>query len=181
MWPNVLGRIFTMRRVTWTFLSQHAQILDYDGTRLVLGIATTGLANTFRQGNHAELVRQALIDEIGLDVRVDGVPIPPSGASPEPPQAPPARIGPPPTRAPSGAGDPGWPEPPPVDEPPPPEDEPPHDVPAAQAPAPPAPEQSTASDAMAAWDDEDVDGADEIGQVVIERLLGGTVLEDPST
>jgi len=48
-----------MRRVTWTFLSQHAQIIDYDGKRLVLGIATVGLVNTFRAGNHAELVRQA--------------------------------------------------------------------------------------------------------------------------
>jgi DNA polymerase-3 subunit gamma/tau len=76
----VLARIFTMRRVTWTFLSQHAQIVDYDGHRLVLGIATVGLANTFRAGNHAELVRQALIDEIGVDVPVEGVPIADAGS-----------------------------------------------------------------------------------------------------
>ncbi len=79
VWPEVLGRIFTMRRATWTFVSAHAQVLDYDGQRLVLGIATTGLAQTFRQGNHAELIRQALIDEIGLDARVEGVPMPPGG------------------------------------------------------------------------------------------------------
>src|SRR5690349_3149775 len=47
VWPDVLARIFTMRRVTWTFLSQHAQVVDFDGQRLVLGIATVGLANTF--------------------------------------------------------------------------------------------------------------------------------------
>ena len=80
VWPDVLARIFTMRRVTWTFLSQHAQIVDYDGHRLVLGIATVGLANTFRAGNHAELVRQALIDEIGVDVPVEGVPIADAGS-----------------------------------------------------------------------------------------------------
>ena len=80
VWPDVLARIFTMRRVTWTFLSQHAQIVDYDGHRLVLGIATVGLANTFRAGNHAELVRQALIDEIGVDVPVEGVPMPDAGS-----------------------------------------------------------------------------------------------------
>ncbi len=79
VWPDVLARVFGMRRVTWTFLSQHAQVLDYDGNRLVLQIATVGLANTFRQGNHAELVRQALIDEIGVDVPVEGVP--PTGDS----------------------------------------------------------------------------------------------------
>ena len=47
--------------------------------RLVLQIATVGLANTFRQGNHAELVRQALIDEIGVDVPVEGVPLTDAG------------------------------------------------------------------------------------------------------
>ncbi|HEU4331384.1 MAG TPA: DNA polymerase III subunit gamma and tau [Lapillicoccus sp.] len=95
VWPDVLARIFTMRRVTWTFLSQHAQVVDFDGQRLVLGIATVGLANTFRAGNHAELVRQALIDEIGVDVPVEGVPMPEAGAS-----APTAAPPPPPVRAP---------------------------------------------------------------------------------
>ena len=79
VWPDVLARVFSMRRATWTFLSQHAQIAEYDGTRLVLGIATVGLTNTFRAGNHAELVRQALIDEIGVDVPVEGVPMTDAG------------------------------------------------------------------------------------------------------
>ena len=73
-WPDVLGRIFTLKRSTWTFLSEHAQVVDYDGQRLVLGIATVGLANTFRTGVHAEVVRQALIDALGIDVRVEGIP-----------------------------------------------------------------------------------------------------------
>jgi len=72
-WPDVLARIFTLKRTTWTFLSQHAQVQDYDGRRLVLTIATVGLANTFRSGIHAEIVRQALIDVLGVDVRVDAV------------------------------------------------------------------------------------------------------------
>ena len=73
-WPDVLGRISGMRRATWTFVSQHAQVLAYDGRTLTLGIGTVGLTNTFRSGNHAELVRQALIDELGVDAIVDGVP-----------------------------------------------------------------------------------------------------------
>ncbi|MBK7721033.1 MAG: DNA polymerase III subunit gamma and tau [Austwickia sp.] len=79
-WPDVLAKIFTIRRVTWTFLSEHAQVLEYDGRRLVLGIATVGLASTFRQGLHAEVVRQALIDTLGLDVRVEGIPHAPGDA-----------------------------------------------------------------------------------------------------
>ena len=72
-WPDVLARIFTIRRVTWTFLSEHAQVLEYDGQRLVLGIATEGLTRTFHSGNHGEVVRQALIEALGVDVRIEGV------------------------------------------------------------------------------------------------------------
>ncbi|MEP7161733.1 MAG: DNA polymerase III subunit gamma and tau [Dermatophilaceae bacterium] len=79
-WPDVLARIFTIRRVTWTFLSEHAQVLEYDGQRLVLGIATDGLARTFHSGNHAEVVRQALSEALGVDTRIEGVSM--SAASP---------------------------------------------------------------------------------------------------
>ncbi|HRW17531.1 MAG TPA: DNA polymerase III subunit gamma and tau [Dermatophilaceae bacterium] len=283
VWPEVLGRIFGMRRATWTFLSTHAQVLDYDGQRLVLGIATTGLANTFRQGTHAEVVRQALIDEIGLDVRVEGIPAPagggatssgplpaapaasgaapavtpdaapgaatpaatttglapgaavpspaagavvPARTAPDAPRAQPAQpTAPPPSSpaAPGPAARPDWDDEPPPDEPPP-DDEPmakertPFDLdppppppglvesvraaaraarPAAgstgpgRRSGPPAPASGPAeasgrhtgasaadidSDDEASLDDEDVEGGDEMGQAVIERMLGGRVL-----
>ncbi|CAN7209299.1 DNA polymerase III subunit gamma and tau [Knoellia sp. LjRoot47] len=73
-WPDVLAKVFELRRTTWTFVSEHAQVLDYDGERLLLGISTTGLANTFRRGPHATYVQQALIDVLGVDARVEGVP-----------------------------------------------------------------------------------------------------------
>ena len=83
----MLAKIFSIKRVTWTFLSEHAQVLDYDGRRLLLGISTIGLANTFRKGQHAELVRQALIEVLGVDAVVEGIPTPDSAA----PAASPAR------------------------------------------------------------------------------------------
>lgn len=72
-WPDVLAKLFELRRTTWTFVSEHAQVLDYDGEQLTLGIATSGLTQTFRRGVHPELVRQALIDVLGVDARIDGV------------------------------------------------------------------------------------------------------------
>ena len=73
-WPDVLGKVFSLRRTTWTFLSSHAQPQSFDGRVLVLGIATEGLTQTFRRGSHADWVRQALIDVLGVDARVEGVP-----------------------------------------------------------------------------------------------------------
>ncbi|WP_323097502.1 DNA polymerase III subunit gamma and tau [Intrasporangium sp. YIM S08009] len=99
-WPNVLGRIFTMRRITWTFVSQNAQVTAFDGRTLTLGIATAGLTTTFRAGNHAEIVRQALIDELGVDALVDGVHV--AEVSQQAPVAPPAGSVPPPDDGPAG-------------------------------------------------------------------------------
>ncbi|MEP6798663.1 MAG: hypothetical protein ABI890_10965, partial [Lapillicoccus sp.] len=117
VWPDVLARIFQMRRATWTFVSQHAQVLEYDGNRLVLGIGTVGLANTFRQGNHAELVRQALIDEIGIDVPVEGIPTPadatPVSVTPVAPGSQSSQMAPPPRDDDDGSRG----QPPPFEEP----------------------------------------------------------------
>jgi DNA polymerase-3 subunit gamma/tau len=80
-WPDVLGWIFKHKRTTWTLLSEHATVHDYDGTKVVLAISTVGIANTFRHGPHADLVRQALIDVLGVDARVEGIPTPDAGQS----------------------------------------------------------------------------------------------------
>ena len=80
-WPDVLEWLSRHKRVTWTFVSQNAQVADYDGTRVLLGISTVGLAETFRRGAHADYVRQALIDVLGVDARVEGVPMEDAGAA----------------------------------------------------------------------------------------------------
>ena len=103
-WPDVLAKIFSIKRVTWTFLSEHAQVLDYDGRRLLLGISTIGLANTFRKGQHAELVRQALIEVLGVDAVVEGIPTPDSAAPAARPAPSPAGDSGPSSPAPSDAG-----------------------------------------------------------------------------
>ena len=72
-WPDVLEWLSRNKRVTWTFVAQNAQVVDYDGRRVLLGISTVGLAETFRRGAHADYVRQALIDVLGVDARVEGV------------------------------------------------------------------------------------------------------------
>jgi DNA polymerase-3 subunit gamma/tau len=202
VWPEVLGRVFLMRRGTWTFLSAHSEVLEYDGARLVLGIATSGLANTFRQGNHAEVVRQALIDEIGIDVRVEGVPAPhlgPAGSTTDVP-------------SPAGSGSgPLAPDVPAHDAPP--DDEPPLVPEEASAPVPRQAAENLAAvreelarakattrrglevrgrhhdsepgrhtgspgsvDEGVSASDEDVQDGGEVGRVVIEKLLGGKVL-----
>jgi DNA polymerase-3 subunit gamma/tau len=80
-WPDILAWIFKHKRTTWTLLSEHATVHDYDGSKVVLGISTVGIANTVRHGPHADLVRQALIDVLGVDARVEGIPVPDAALS----------------------------------------------------------------------------------------------------
>jgi DNA polymerase-3 subunit gamma/tau len=80
-WPDILGWIFKHKRTTWSLLSEHATVHDYDGSKVVLAISTVGIAHTFRSGPHADLVRQALIDVLGVDARVEGIPVPDAAAS----------------------------------------------------------------------------------------------------
>ncbi|WP_068256355.1 DNA polymerase III subunit gamma and tau [Janibacter corallicola] len=203
-WPDVLGRIYQMRRATWTFLSEHAQVLSYDGQRLVLGIATVGLANAFRGGSHAEVVRQALIDVLGVDTRVEGVPDqggpatgggPAAGGGPAPGGPPPqspgpsAAPGPAPGQA-TGAPPPTPPEPPSSATPdwgsaPPATSSAPSWATAGPEPAdpagpggPPSTPPAEPDDAGISEDDEDIVEAGEAGAAVVERILGGTVIRE---
>ena len=181
-WPDILAKIFTIRRTTWTFLSEHTQVLDYDGTRLLLGIQTEGLATTFRRGQHAELVRQALSEVLGVEAVVEGIPTAQSARSVSLPAA--------------GASSPADPPAPPPDTSPSAAATPPAATPPAAAPgrastpmqrarAAVAHEASTrntsssssvADDSMVSADDEDIEEAVAVGQPVIARVLGGTVI-----
>ena len=102
-WPDVLEWLSRHKRVTWTFVAQNAQVADYDGQRVLLGISTVGLAETFRRGAHADYVRQALIDVLGVDARVEGVPSDDT-VPPVPAAAPSPAAGAPPQPADAGPG-----------------------------------------------------------------------------
>jgi len=221
-WPDILAKIFTIRRATWTFLSEHTQVLDYDGKRLLLGIQTEGLTATFRRGQHAELVRQALSEVLGVEAVVEGIPAAQSvqsvqsvqsGSSTHPavPSAAAPSTAAPSTVSPSGAGSsaastsgagsspaarsgagssPATPTgagSAPVVTP----------APASRPERPSTPMQraraavaqeasartglssSVADDSMVSADDENIEDAGAVGQPVIMRVLGGTVIPQP--
>ena len=138
-------------------------------------ISTAGLTNAFRSGNHADIVRQALIDELGVDAVVDGVHV--ADAAGPAQVAPPAgavRPGPEPTtdaRQPTGDGrsiedNAGWGS--------------------VSTPAPEWAAQDTRGDVRRApstddsvsEDDEDVELSGDVGRSVIEKVLGGRVISE---
>jgi len=87
-WPDVLTKIGTITRVTWSLVAENTRVLDYNGERLLLGLSPEGLLTTFRGRNHAEVVRQALSEVIGVDTKVEGVLSVEAGAASVDPAAP---------------------------------------------------------------------------------------------
>ncbi|HKJ12346.1 MAG TPA: DNA polymerase III subunit gamma and tau [Ornithinimicrobium sp.] len=156
-WPEVLDRIKAIRRVTWTLVSVNTTVVDFDGRRLLLEVDTAGQTESFRRGNHAEVVRQALIEAIGLDTTVEGVAAGGGHGEREPRQPRTRREDPSPER-------PRQPRRRRSDAAP----GPATDEPGAVAPA-------RAADVPSA-DDDDLDGATTVGQPVIESVLGGRVI-----
>jgi DNA polymerase-3 subunit gamma/tau len=108
VWPDLLERVREMRRYTWILLSQNAQVIGLEGNVLTIGFKNAGARDSFLGGGSEEILRQAAIDAIGADWRVEAI-VDPSAdpaagtaprvtrpavdsapASPEPPPEPPA-------------------------------------------------------------------------------------------
>jgi len=196
MWPDVMARLSGLKRTTWSLVSHYAQVLDYDGSRLMLQFDSPGRATSFGRGAHQEFLRQALIDVLGIDCTFEAVAgEPPSSATtPAPPlaQAQPVERSLP-SPAPSSAARSSAPRRRPAPEPPgnediplPPEP-PPEDIPPEEPadhrtrrpePAPPAPAVVRLADDVPGPDDIDLDGSHLVGATVVEQLLGGRVIED---
>lgn len=106
LWPSVIDRVKSVKRVTWIHLTQNSQVVGFDNGVLALGFQADGPRRSFESGGHADIVQQAIVDEIGIKVRIDAI-IDPSadpGARPPSPSAPEREA---PARAPEAPAVPG--------------------------------------------------------------------------
>lgn len=72
MWPNLLDEIRRKKKVTW-MLAERVNVLGMDSGRLTLGFTEAGALKVFGGSGHQEVVRQAIIDLLGVDLTVEGV------------------------------------------------------------------------------------------------------------
>ncbi len=73
MWPSVLDRVKATRRVSWLVLFEKADIVGVDDSVMTLAFPNVGDPKGFFAGGHAEVLRQALIDVLGVDWQVEAV------------------------------------------------------------------------------------------------------------
>lgn len=184
LWPSVIDRVKGVKRVTWIHLTQNSQVVGFNNAVLSLGFQSDGPRKSFESGGHAEIVQQAVIDEIGANVRIEAIidpaadptaHTPPAPAAPQAP-APAAAPAPPSTAAPAN-------------------DEPVSDAPPWAVEGDPAPAEEPVSrrprmadiqaeaeapkqdpDAAVAFDDAEVD--EESSAELLARELGARVIEE---
>nr|WP_202891590.1 DNA polymerase III subunit gamma and tau [Kribbella shirazensis] len=73
LWPQVLEAVKTQRRFAWIMLSQNAQVIAIDDQTLTLGLVNAGARESFARSGSDEILRQAMIDTIGINRRVEAV------------------------------------------------------------------------------------------------------------
>jgi len=111
VWPNVLEEVKRRRRFTFMLLSQHAQVLDVADGVLHLGFAQTGPRDNFGSGGSQDVLADAIIETIGVELRINAVLASGEQAQERPAQRPSgAPVAPPPPPEPVRAPEPPEPD-----------------------------------------------------------------------
>lgn len=69
-WPDVLTEVKKRRRFTWILLSQNAQVADVRDGVLTIDIGNVGARDSFARGGSEEVLRDALVEVLGADLRI---------------------------------------------------------------------------------------------------------------
>jgi DNA polymerase-3 subunit gamma/tau len=71
LWPDVIENVKKRRRLTWSLLSASAQILGVDDKIITIGIVNAGARDSFVRSESDEILRQAFIEIVGLDRKIE--------------------------------------------------------------------------------------------------------------
>ena len=73
LWPDVIENIKKRRRLTWSLLSASAQIIAVDENLITIGIVNAGARDSFVRSESDEILRQAFIEIVGIDRKIEVV------------------------------------------------------------------------------------------------------------
>lgn len=79
LWPEVLEAVKNRRRFTWILLSQNATAADLTNNTLMLAMPNAGARDSFARGGSEDILKDALMAVIGVDLRIETM-IDPSAA-----------------------------------------------------------------------------------------------------
>ena len=71
LWPEVLEEVKGRRRFTWILLSQNAHVVEIRDGVLMLAMAGVGARDSFAKGGSSDVLRDAIIEVLGADLRIE--------------------------------------------------------------------------------------------------------------
>ncbi len=87
-WPDILNHLSGVRRLAWMLLSRDSHVISVDGATMTVSLPNAGARDSFSRCGGEELLRQSLIDVLGVDWTVETVVEPPAGGSVSAPRSP---------------------------------------------------------------------------------------------
>jgi len=73
LWPDLLESVKLKRRFTWIMLSQNAQVAAVDDKTLTIALLNPGARDSFLRSGSDEILRQAAIDVVGQDWKIETI------------------------------------------------------------------------------------------------------------
>ena len=73
LWPDVIENVKKRRRLTWSLLSASAQIVAVEEKLITIGIVNAGARDSFVRSESDEILRQAFIEIVGIDRKIEVV------------------------------------------------------------------------------------------------------------
>ena len=73
LWPDIVDATKLRRRVAWMHLTQNCQVVAVDAQSLTLGFANAGARDSFVNGGCDDVLRQAAIDVVGADSKIETI------------------------------------------------------------------------------------------------------------
>ncbi len=71
LWPDVIENVKGRRRLTWTLLSASATLATVDDSAITVAMINVGARDSFLRSNSDEILRDAFIEVVGLDRKIE--------------------------------------------------------------------------------------------------------------
>ncbi|HUW78774.1 MAG TPA: DNA polymerase III subunit gamma and tau [Candidatus Nanopelagicaceae bacterium] len=73
LWPEIVENVKNRRRLTWSLISANAQVAAIDEKTLTLSLVNSGARDSFTRSGSDDILREAIIDVVGIDRRVEAI------------------------------------------------------------------------------------------------------------
>lgn len=73
LWPEIVENVKNRRRLTWSLISASAQVAAIDDKTLTISLVNSGARDSFTRSGSDDILREAIIDVVGIDRKVEAI------------------------------------------------------------------------------------------------------------